>query len=150
MILSDDQIRRMADTISIALGPSASTEEVRRLAAQVVARMMKGEAGVADSPASEQAMPQSRKLRITKKLILNALGPDRGSLGEKLKIFVAGRALSFAAISDTRVENLRSFIAIIDYADYSADFNRLKFELASLCEDEGFKALVQDIGYYGL
>ncbi len=150
MIISDDQIRQIADTISAALGPAAPPEEIKRLAEQIVARLTESEGMDAPAPISAEPSPETPVLRFTKKLVINALGPDRVDLGEKLNSFVAGRALNLTAISDTPVERLRSLVAIVDCTDYAADTNRLKFELASLCEDFGFRALVQDIDYYGL
>jgi len=150
MNLSDIEIKKIAEMISSRLGPSANPDEIRKLAAQVIERLSEADKkAIAALPVTEPvANPSS--LRIAKKLIVNALGPDKGGLSEKLKSFVAGRALRLLGISDTRLENLRSLIAIIDCSNYSADISRLKFEISSLCEEIGFKAIIQDSNYYGL
>jgi len=146
MDLSESEIKKIAEIISLRLGPDASPDEIRSLVAHVIEELAKGETKGADFQASAQTM----SCPIPRKLVVNALGPDRDDFDEKLKSFFYERGLKLMAISDSRLENLRSVIAIIDYTDFAADINSLKFELSSLCEDSGFKAVVQDSGYYGI
>ncbi|OGC93758.1 MAG: hypothetical protein A2W25_06490 [candidate division Zixibacteria bacterium RBG_16_53_22] len=145
MDLSEGQIKKIAEIISSRLGPDASQSRIKSLAARVIDEMTRG--GIEAKEIQWSARPVSTQ--ISRSLVVNALGQDKEGLGEKLKSFVDGRALRLTAISDTKLESLRSVVAIIDCANYAADLNRLKFELSALCEEAGFKAIVQDGGYYG-
>jgi predicted amino acid-binding ACT domain protein len=146
MALSENEIRKIAAIVSSRLGPDARPDEIKNLVTRVVDELAKSD----EDKVVEQLSPQPAPYRIPRKLIVNALGPDKKGLDAKLNSFISGRALRLAAISDSSLENIRSVVAIIDCTDYTADFNRLKFELSSLCEEFGFKAIVQDDNYYGI
>ena len=144
MDLSEGQIKKIAEIISSRLGPDASQSRIKSLAARVIDEMT---SGIEAKEIQWSARPVSTQ--ISRSLVVNARGQDKEVIGEMPKSFVDGRALRLTAISDTKLESLRSVVAIIDCANYAADLNRLKFELSALCEEAGFKAIVQDGGYYG-
>ena len=150
MDLSDNDVRQIADLVSSRLDPNATDDEIRSAVTKVVEKILS--LAVHDAPSSQidSGVKLLKTQKISKMLVLSALGPDKDGLVEKLKAYIDGRALRLLAFSNARIENLRSLIALIDFADYSADLNSLKFDLISICEQSGYKAIVQDSAYYGI
>jgi hypothetical protein len=48
------------------------------------------------------------------------------------------------------IQNLQSLVAIIDYSDFRADIDRLKFDLNNLCLQSGSRAIIQDSAHYNI
>jgi predicted amino acid-binding ACT domain protein len=144
MELSPEIIMDITRLVAEKLGAQASTDEVANVVQEAVARISGSSAIVsawsADIPEIEDK--QSRKL------ILNALGVLKGDLADKIRAFIAGKALRITDLTSTRIDTFFSLIAIIDYTDFKADLNQLKFELEKICSGAGYKAIIQDSEYY--
>jgi predicted amino acid-binding ACT domain protein len=142
MELSPEIIKEVAYQVSAKLGSQAGPDEVSSMVQEIVARL---------SISSEKISPpdadpiQNRK---SKKLIINAFGISGSELSDKIKCFIAGKALIITDISSTEIDAFSSLIAILDYTDYRADLTQLKFELEKICSVAGFKAIIQDSDYY--
>jgi predicted amino acid-binding ACT domain protein len=151
MLLSEDKIKHVISLISSKLGPDATAEEVKNLASEVVRRL--STASPADGQEVMANVPGIRKTStplLDKKLILSAVGNDEDGLEEKIRLFVARTEMRLLDMKEITADSFRCVLAIIDYSDYRADINDLKFKLCSLCEECGYKAIIQDSSYYGI
>lgn len=151
MNISEDDIKLIIRLISEKLGPNASPEKVRSLAAEAI-----GQLSIVseEKPVTAENITDStetiKETKIPRKLIVNAFGLTQSSFEDSLRTYLIGKSLPIIAFSSNNIEQYRSVIAIIDNSDYKSDINSLKFELSQLCGRFGFKAIIQDSAYYGL
>lgn len=126
------------------LGPHAGIDEVKNMVAEIIERF----------PSTTSASPSistvPNKLIPTKKLIVNAFGPENEGLEDKIQSFINAKSLQTVDVTSASVDNFRSVIAIIDYSGFIGDINQLKFELSKISEGMGFKAIIQDSSYYSV
>ena len=147
MPLSEDRVKFIVGLISDRLGPMATGDEVKSLASEVVGRLSSME----DRPenvVSQDAIASSPLSALQRKLVLSAVGADRDGLDDKIRLFVAGKALRLLEMKDISADSYKCLFAVIDYSNYQADISKIKFELSSICEDSGFRAIIQDSSYY--
>jgi predicted amino acid-binding ACT domain protein len=143
MELSGDDIRLIVQLVAQRLGPNAGIDEIKNMVAEIIERFP----STASAPAS---ISTAVNISIpTKKLIVNAFGPENVGLEDKIQSFVNGKSLRMVDVSSTSVDDFRSVVAIVDYSGLMGDINQLKFELSKVCETLGFKAMIQDSSYYG-
>ena len=151
MLLSEDKIKHVISLISSKLGPNATAEEVKNLASEVVRRLSTASPAAGDEvKANPPGISSTSTALLDKKLILSAVGIDGDGLEEKISLFIAQMALRILDMEKITADSFRCVLAIIDYSDYRADINDLKFKLCSLCEEYGYKAIIQDSSYYGI
>lgn len=143
MDLSQDDIKLIVKLVSEKLGPHAGIEEIKSMAAEVIERFSANSSSIQVSQVAPHYTPRKR-------LIVNALGPNCIGLEEQLRLFTDGKLLQVSEISSMTAQNLRCVLAIIDYSQFRGDINQIKFELSKICENSGFKALIQDSSYYGV
>jgi predicted amino acid-binding ACT domain protein len=140
---TEEDIKLIIKLIAEKLGPDASSDKVKSLAAEVIGQLSIStdeKTGAAESKPAE-SQPQL--------IIVNAFGPAKEGLGRSLRSFLVGKNLPLVAFSSNDIDRFHSLIAIIDCSNYKSDINPLKFELSELCEKFGFKAIVQNGAYYG-
>ena len=143
MELSGDDIRLIVQLVTQKLGPHAGIDEIKNMVAEIIERFQStASANFSDTNAKKKYGP-------TRKLIVNAFGPENVGLEDKIQSFINARSLRMVDVSSTSVDDFRSVIAIIDYSEFIGDINQLKFELSKICEGMGFKAIIQDSSYYG-
>jgi hypothetical protein len=146
MEISEDDIKLIIKLISDKLGPKASPEKIRSLAAETIEQLSIISENEPKVNNLESMPNENKKLR---KLIVNAFGLAKSDLEDSLRSFLLTRKLPLIALSSINIGEYSSLIAIIDYSDFRNDINRLKFEISELCEKFGFKTIVQDSAYYG-
>lgn len=144
MELSADIIKEITRLIAEKLGAQASPDEVAGLVREAIARLSNP---TAVAPA-KVLNPVKINDKTSRKLILNAFGTAKEGFQERIKVFIAGKALRIANITTTNIDKFSSVIILIDYSDYHADLSQLKFELDNVCSEEGFRAIIQDSSYY--
>jgi len=144
MELSPELIKEIALQVSAKLGTLAGPDEVAAMVKEIISRLSISPEQINSS----NIAPEPANNRKSKKLIINALGISGNELADKIKAFIAGKALRITDISSTEIDTFSSLIAIIDYTDYQADLTQLKFELEKICSVAGFKAIIQDSDYY--
>jgi predicted amino acid-binding ACT domain protein len=151
MLLSEDKIKHVISLISDKLGPDATAEEVKNLASEVIRRLSTASPATGDEViANPTRMPKTSTALLDKKLVLSAVGKDRGGLDEKIRLFIARTELHLLDIKEITADSFKCVLAVIDYSDYRADINDLKFKLSTLCEECGYRAIIQDSSYYGV
>ncbi len=142
MNLTEEDINLIIRLIAEKLGPEASSEEVKSLAAEMIGQL---------SAATEEKTKEPKQAKSQSQyLVVNAFGPVKEGLGRALRSYLESKDLQLVALSSNNIERFHSLIAIIDCSDYKLDVNALKFELSELCEKFGFKAIVQTGAYYGV
>ena len=137
MNITEDDIKLIIKLISERLGPNASPEKIKSLAAEAIGQLSIISEEKPDIPNIAEAAREKPR-----KLILNALGLIQGDIEGALRSFLLSKNLPLVAFSAINIERYKSVIAIVDYSRYESDINRLKFELSELCEKFGFKAIV--------
>jgi predicted amino acid-binding ACT domain protein len=144
MELSPELIKEIARQVTAKLGAQVGPDEVAATVREIIARLpiFHGQ------NAASNITPEPAESRKSKKLIINAFGISGSELSDKIKSFIAGKALRVTDISATEIDTFSSLIVILDYSDYQADLTQLKFELEKICSGAGFKAIIQDSGYY--
>jgi hypothetical protein len=144
MELSGEQIHQIASQVAAIAGEKTDPAEISIIVGEVIKRLENPGEQVPASTSPENPV-EKKHLR---KLIINAFGVSLGFLGEKITGYATGKALRITDISITEIDSFTSLIAIIDYSDCSLELNQVKFDLEQICFLAGFKAIVQDSGYY--
>jgi hypothetical protein len=145
MDITENNIKLIIKLISEKLGPAAAPEKVQSYALEAI-RQLSFVSEVKPIDEISTDTKKSEKLH----LIINAFGISESNLDDDIRSFLIGKNLTLIALSSIKIGHYTSFIAIVDYSDYIADLNRLKFELSELCEKSAYKVIVQDSSYYGL
>jgi hypothetical protein len=142
MEISESDIKLISRLIAERLGTNAAADKIKMFVADVVECLTK---------VVPTESPEKTHGRIPiRKLIINAFGLNNDGLEENLRNYLNEKNLPLAAISISDIEKYQGLIAIIDYSEYPGDINRVKFEISEICENVGYKAIVQDSLYYGL
>jgi predicted amino acid-binding ACT domain protein len=148
MEISKDDIKLITRLIAEKLGPETSPEKLRSLTIEAIGQLTLISS---NQPTTEHELskPIDTLAKTSKKLIVNAFGLSKIGFEDSLRSFLGTKNLPLIALSSIIIEEFNSLVAIIDYSEFEPDINRLKFELSELCEQFGFKTIVQDSSYYG-
>lgn len=144
MELSPEIVSEITRQVAEKLGVQAGLDELASAVREIIRRLQVSSEANAES--DNKVKPN--EIHISKKLIINALGMPKNGLIDRLKSYVAGKALIITVVSSTDIDTFNSLIMIIDYSDYQADLTQLKFEFDRICTSAGYKAIIQDSGYY--
>jgi predicted amino acid-binding ACT domain protein len=144
MKLTSDEIKLITGLVIENLGVDSGSEKTATFVREIVKRISS-----IPYPELESTKTKPVALHVTpKKLIINGFGLGKDGFEAQLTSYLLDKMLKLEKLSISQIAIYQSVIALIDYSSFESDINRLKFELSEICNQHGYKAIIQDSSYY--